>query len=147
MPIDGHFWIEMPDGSIVDYIPEWATNTMKLMEVSDPLYIEAPMRVQARMIKDNVERKLLEYEAVGLKKENIEEVMGLRDGFCHVNVIINQLKNPEGVIKFGSFGWRNKKTGKSYLEFDWKLNDEKAEKRGPHPFQRKMEQIKRSMQD
>jgi hypothetical protein len=141
--IDGHFWLELPNGKIIDHLPFWIEDTKEIMEVSDPIYMEAPMWKQKEMIVSCVERKKEEYAEVGITEDKIEEVFGLRDGFCHVNVTINQLKYPDGVIKYGSFGWRNKKTGKSYLEYDWTLNDEKAAKRGRHPFEMKLDKMRK----
>lgn len=125
---DGHFWVER-DGKVIDpYFKEYDFIKMFNGLEGDCIRVEASAHIQSSIIDlfigclrkycktDNVFKEC--FEIMNDKK------IPLRYGNCFINAV-KEIGENGGVLKFGSLGWKKKKSNKVFYEYggvNWTKN-------------------------
>lgn len=115
---EGHFWVELPCGKIIDPYFEEYDEILKL----NGLKMGCKYKEATEDIQDEMKIKHIIPKLIAVKKYYRLGQIDLKAGYCNINAIINLINHPEGTIKYGDMGWECKKNNKIWWEYEngWK---------------------------
>ena len=111
---EGHFWLELPGGKIIDPYFDGYDDILKL----NNLKMGCKYREATEERQDEMKMEFILPKLIDAKKCYRLNLIDLEFGFCNINAIINKINYPQGTIKYGDMGWECKKNKKIWWEYD-----------------------------